>query len=74
MPYITSVERIGMQKGLLKGIEAMLEYRFGEEGLLLLPEIRQILDEQVLDAVLQASKTAATPAELRRLWAPGAQA
>jgi len=39
MPYITSVERVGMKKGLLKGIELGLEVKFGAEGLKLLPEI-----------------------------------
>jgi hypothetical protein len=78
MPFITTPERIGMEKGmkegmkegLFKGIEAMLEVRFGPAGLQLLPEIRQVQDQATLEAVLDASKTAAAPEELRRIWSP----
>ena len=81
MPYITSVERIGIEKGLQQGlakgreeglrqgIETALELRFGAAGLKLLPEIRGLHDPAVLQAVLQAIKTAATPDDLRRVWA-----
>ena len=37
MPYVTSVERRGIQKGIqegiLKGIEVLLEVKFGTEGI-----------------------------------------
>jgi len=72
MPYITSVERIGIAKGartgFLAGIEAVLEVRFGATGLTLLPEIQAIEDIETLGAVLKASKTVATPEDLRALW------
>ena len=55
MPYITSVERIGMQRGmregLLSGIELGLELKFGNEGLQLVPEIYQIEDVDLLKAI-----------------------
>jgi hypothetical protein len=70
MPFITTPERIGMQKGLLEGIEVGLELKFGEKGLTLLPEIRELQDHEVLQAVLQAIVTADSPDELRRVWAP----
>jgi hypothetical protein len=70
MPYITSFERAAIRKGLLAGIEVSLELKFGAEGLKLLPEIRQLEDHEVLQAVLEAIKTATTPDELRRVWAP----
>jgi hypothetical protein len=70
MPYITSVERIGMKKGLLKGIEVSLTVKFGAAGLELLPEIRQLEDHAKLEAVLEAIETAASPEELRQVWAP----
>ncbi len=86
MPFVTSIERVAKREGILEGkregilegilegmregIKALLQVRFAEEGLKLMPEIKEIQDEQVLRAVLQASKTAASPAELRRLWAP----
>jgi hypothetical protein len=70
MPFITTPERIGMKKGLLKGIELGLELKFGSDGLKLLPEIRELHDHEVLQAVLEAIKTAATPEDLRRVWKP----
>jgi hypothetical protein len=69
MPFITTPERIGMQKGLLQGIEAVLDVRFGAEGLALMPEIRAIPNHEVLQAILEASKRVASPDELRRVWA-----
>lgn len=70
MPYITSVERrgiqkgqaqgetIGLRKGLLKGIELGLELKFGADGLRLLPEIHQIQDLAVISAVHATIKDA----------------
>jgi hypothetical protein len=76
MPYITSVERIGIAKGERRGflasIEVVLEIRFGPAGLALLPEVRAIEDVRTLEAVLGALKTVATPDELRALWQPSA--
>ena len=68
MPFITIAERVGMEKGLLKGIEECLELKFGDEGLKLMPELREIQDHELLDAVLGAIKKASTPDDLRRLW------
>ena len=68
MPYITSIERSGIAKGLLKGIESVLAVRFGATGRELLPEIRAIDDIAMLEAVLKASETVATPDELRAVW------
>jgi hypothetical protein len=70
MPFITTPERIGLEKGLLQGIEALLEVRFGAEGLALMPEIRELQDHEVLQQVLQAIKKAAGPDDVRRVWAP----
>jgi hypothetical protein len=70
MPFITTPERIGLKRGLLKGIEAVMEVKFGEEGLKLMPEIRGLENHEVLDAVLQAARKAATLDEVRRVWAP----
>lgn len=72
MPYVTSVERRGIQKGiregLLEGIETVLELKFGGEGLTILPEISQIQDVDILRAVLTSIKTANTLEELRRIY------
>jgi hypothetical protein len=81
MPFMTTPERIGIDKGLaqglekgrleyaLRGIELGLKLKFGAAGLQLLPEIRNLGDLAKLDAVLQAIETAASPEEVRRVWA-----
>jgi hypothetical protein len=75
MPFITIVERIGIEKGLheglLKGIETCLEVKFGAEGLELMPELREIPDHKLLDAVRRAIPAAASPEALRRVWKRG---
>jgi hypothetical protein len=70
MPYITSVERIGMEKGLLEAIEISLEAKFGAPGLELMPEIRRIDELDKLREVLRATHTVKNLEELRRVWAP----
>jgi hypothetical protein len=69
MPFIDLFTRRGIGKGLIISIEAVLEVKFGEDGLKLMPEIRQIQDHEILHAVLQKIKTAPTPDHVRRLWA-----
>jgi hypothetical protein len=68
MPFLTIADRVGMEKGLLRGIELCLKLKFGAEGLRLLPEIREIHDHEMLDAILAAIETAGSPDELRRVW------
>ena len=72
MPYITSVERIGIQKGirqgLLKGIELGLRLKFGSEGLGILPEISELQDVNLLEAILSRLETVSTVDELRLLY------
>ncbi len=70
MPFITTPERVGHRKGLRQGIESVLRIRFGEEGLKLMPEIREVYEEEKLEAILKALETAASPDEVRRLWSP----
>ncbi len=77
MPYISTAERVGLARGRteglsegrIEGIETALELKFGELGLQLLPEIRQIEDKDKLEAILRSIKTAASPEDLRRIWA-----
>ena len=76
MPFITTPERYGraeglegLAEGLAKGIEAILELRFGDAASQLMPEIRRINDDEQLKKILHAAKTAASPDELRKLWA-----
>lgn len=72
MPYITSVERIGIQKGirqgLLKGIELGLRLKFGSEGLGILPEISSLQDVNLLEAIVSRLETVSTVDELRQIY------
>jgi hypothetical protein len=72
MPYITSFEKLGRVKGMLEGIEAILDLRFGEAGLQLLPEIRRILDYEQMQKILQVCKSAESPDDIRPLLTPPA--
>ncbi len=68
MPFISTPEHVGEERGLRKGIESILRVRFGPEGLKLMPEINQVYGEEELSAILKALETAASPDEVRRLW------
>ncbi len=70
MPFITTPERVGRRAGMRDGIEEILRHRFGDEGLKLMPAIRDIHEEEQLRAVLKAALNAANPDEVRRLWMP----
>ena len=62
MPYITSIERSGMerglqqglQEGLQEGIAAALAAKFGTSGKRLMARVREIRDVEELRALLQA--------------------
>ena len=68
MPYITSVERIGIQKGirqgmregLLKGISLGLRLKFGSEGSRILPEISELQNVNLLEAIVSRLETVST--------------
>jgi hypothetical protein len=70
MPFVTSIERLARREGIREGSEVLLRVRFGEEGLQLMPEIREIHEEEQLRAILKTLETAASPEEVRRLWSP----
>jgi len=63
MPYITSAERIVIKQG----IELGLELKFGVEGLLIMPEINEIEDLDILNAIHSGIRTAKTLDELRKI-------
>jgi hypothetical protein len=67
MPFMDIYERMGMEKGLLRGIEALLRVKFGAAGLELMPEIREIRDHVLLEKILDRTETAASPDDLRRI-------
>jgi hypothetical protein len=68
MPFIDVAERVGMEKGLLRGIEVALKMKFGAEGLGLMPELRQIRDHVLLEKILDRIEAASSPDALRRVW------
>jgi hypothetical protein len=68
MPFITTAERVGMEKGLLEGLEICLRMKFGAEGLELMPELRAVRDHEVLRKVFARIETADGPDALRRVW------
>jgi hypothetical protein len=70
MPFITTPERVGNRRGLRRGIELVLKVRFGEEGLKLMPEIRDIHEEELLEAILTGLGNADTIEAVRRIWSP----
>jgi hypothetical protein len=76
MAFITFPERRGIKlgriDGLLAGLEAVLEVKFQQAGLALMPELRQINDPDRLAAVLQAVRTAASLDDVRALLTPPA--
>jgi len=71
MPFITTPERFGRIEGRLEDIETILELRFPDVGTQLMPEIRLINDAEQLKEIHRAAVTAASPGELRKLWAGG---
>jgi hypothetical protein len=83
MPYITSWERMGMEKGMDKGLEigreeglakglleaiaSGLEIRFGAEGRKLLPRARKVKDIARLRRLRDALFTAESIQEVKRI-------
>jgi hypothetical protein len=75
VPYITSVERHGIERGkreglregLLEGITTCLKLRFGAEGAQLLPAIQSVTDVERLQAILKAIESATDLDEFQRL-------
>ena len=83
MPYVTSIERMALEKGLeqgleqglergelralKRGIEVALELKFGTDGLQLLPLVREVERVEVLRTVQDSIRTARTLDEVRRL-------
>jgi len=76
--YITSVEQLGREEGLkvgraeglIDGITLALEIRFGDAAATLIAEIRQITDLAVLEQLLTSVRSATTPDDVRRVYAP----
>lgn len=78
VPFVTPREQRlldkGEAKGRIDGVEAVLDIRFGADGLALMPRVRQLTDPAALEALLRASKTAPDLDALRAMLPPEPQA
>ncbi len=61
-------EKIGIQQEIISSIELGLELKFGDQGLAILPEIRQINDLQILKQIRQALLKVQNLEELRQIY------
>jgi hypothetical protein len=66
VPFITSIERIGIEKGMLQLIEDGLQTKFGEDGVKLLPAITALDDPDKYRAINRAITLATTLEDVRR--------
>jgi predicted transposase YdaD len=62
-------EKRGKEEGSRSGIAALLEVRFGAEGLALMPEIEAIDRVETLETLLSALKTIDSIQQVRQLYA-----
>ena len=65
MPYITSVERIGMRKGLQQMVLDALDERFGELPEIVSNAIHQIRDQEQLRLLLRQAIRSESLAEFQ---------
>jgi hypothetical protein len=80
MAYITYAERRGLEQGrtvgraegLRKGIALAAKIKFGAASEPLLPEIGEIADPDVLEAIVARLETATTIEEIRAIYESGA--
>ena len=61
-------EQRGLRQGLLSGIRLGLKLKFGQAGVVLIPEIAPIEDVGVLQAIEEGIELADSPEELRQLY------
>jgi hypothetical protein len=80
MPYVTSAERIGIEKGIQQGreeglqqglragLELALKLKFGAAAAEFLPEIRQLTDLATIQAIYAQLEAASTIDDVRRIY------
>lgn len=68
MLYITSVQRIGHQEGLGKGLELGLKLKFGAKELAVLSKVTDIKDAGLLETILSGLETVNTLDEWQKLY------
>ena len=75
MPYVTSIERVALERGRKEGVEAglvkaiglLLGKKFGTAGKRLLPKVRELHDVERLDALILALDSVQTIEEVKQL-------
>jgi hypothetical protein len=66
MPFVTEAEKYGRELGYAEGrLEVLLETKFQQAGLDLMPEVHKIGDPQRLTAILQVARNATSVEEVR---------
>jgi hypothetical protein len=73
MPFITTPERIGIQRGLRLAIEDVLRLKFGDAGVALMPQLKEVYDAEQLRGVVKALATASSLDEVRQACHTAAQ-
>jgi hypothetical protein len=81
MPHLTSFEIFAMEegeakgevRGLQEGIAVVLKLKFGEAGIRLMDEIRQINDPVLLRRILDSIEPASDIGDVRRTWTESPQ-
>ncbi len=72
MPYVTSMERLGIKKGIAEGvtqgITAILEIKFGPEGLPLSTRVAQTHEAEILQELMKRLKYVQSLQEAERLF------
>ncbi len=66
MPFVTTPERFGIEKGILLATESALRVKFGDEGVQLLQAIKDLDDPDKYLAMHDTILKAATLEEVRR--------
>jgi hypothetical protein len=72
MPFVTTPERFGIEKGILLATESALRVKFGDEGVQLLQAIKDLDDPDKYLAMHEVVCKAATLEEVRRACATAA--
>jgi len=58
----------GMREGILKAIKLGLDLKFGAAGMKLYPEIKKVKDIDILDAISECIRSAASLADVERIY------
>lgn len=69
MPYISTPEHVGEERGLRKAIAIALRVRFGEDALSLMADIGQVCGEEELLRILETAQSATSLDDVRRALA-----